>query len=89
MKGTRWHFGMKANMGVDSTPGLVHPMLASLAIVRTCSNLVLHGRRLGKSEDRNKSWVPEGSRKVVNWLTPGRSQYKKTRYELVGQLSTQ
>ncbi len=44
-KGNQWYFGMKAHIGVDSTNGLVHSMLATAANVHDSQALpdLLHG----------------------------------------------
>lgn len=46
-KGSQWHFGMKAHIGVDERTGLVHTVVstaANVADVTEVANL-LHGRK--------------------------------------------
>ena len=60
-KGSQWHFGMKAHIGVDSETGIVHSMSATAANVHdvTQAHKLLHGGEM----------VVLGGRSV-----PGRSQ---------------
>ena len=45
-KGSQWHFGMKAHIGVDDASGLVHHVECTAANVAdvTCVHKLLHGR---------------------------------------------
>jgi transposase, IS5 family len=45
-KGNQWHFGMKAHIGVDDAPGLLHHMECTAANVAdvTQGHKVLHGK---------------------------------------------
>lgn len=45
-KGTQWHFGMKAHIGVDAQSGLVHTVIGTAANVNdvTQAGALLHGQ---------------------------------------------
>ncbi len=45
-KGNQWHFGMKAHIGVDADPGLVHTVIGTSANVNdvTQAGALMHGQ---------------------------------------------
>ena len=79
-KGNRWHFGMKAHIGVDSETGIVHSMSATAANVHdvTETHNLLHG---GETVVWGDAWYQGVGRReenlglLVEWrvaMRPGR-----------------
>lgn len=78
-KGTQWHFGMKAHIGVDADSGLIHAVtcttakVADIAMMESClhgeETLVLGDRGYHKTHRTIEHFKKEGALSV---LTPSK-----------------
>ena len=79
-KGSQWHFGMKAHIGVDAESGLVHTVIGTAANVNdvTQATQLLHGQEQDVFADAGDQGVdkrPEAKDLKVNWhiaMRPGK-----------------
>ena len=79
-KGTQWHFGMKAHMGVDTPSGLVHSVIGTAANVHdaTQAQALLHGEETDVFGDAGYQGVEKREENLelpVNWhiaMRPGK-----------------
>jgi transposase, IS5 family len=77
-KGSQWHFGMKAHIGVDADSGLVHTVLSTAANVNdvTQADQLLHGAELDAFGDAGyQGVVKRNPDSFVNWhvaMRPGK-----------------
>ena len=92
-KGSQWHFGMKAHIGVDADSGLVHTVIGTAANVHdvTQAHALLHGQEQVVFADAGYQGAPERDDATgVDWhiaMRPGkRKQQKHTPW---GQLTEQ
>ena len=73
-KGNQWHFGMKAHIGVDADPGLVHTVVATAANV----NDVTQAHALVRGQETDV-FAKSGYQGVARGLKPKTSTSTGTR----------
>jgi IS5 family transposase len=92
-KGNDWHFGMKANIGVDAASGLVHTVIGTAGNVAdvTQAHALLHGDEraaLGDAGYQGVEKLPENIGKSVTWhVAMKRSKRKALPNNKLGQLT--
>ncbi len=77
-KGSQWHFGMKAHIGVDSRSKVIHAVVATAANVADATVLpdLLHG-------DETRVWGDQayrGQREVIRDAAPNALDFTNRRY---------
>ena len=82
-KGSQWHFGMKAHIGVDADSGLVHTVIGTAANVNdvTQGHALLHGQEQVVFADAGYQGAPEREDATdVDWhiaMRPGKRKAHK------------
>lgn len=78
-KGNQWHFGMKAHIGVDADPALVHTVIGTAANVHdvTQANALLHGQQSSAHGDAGYQGANQrpNARQGIKWyiaMRPGK-----------------
>ena len=78
-KGNQWHFGMKAHIGVDADPALVHTVIGTAANVHdvTQANALLHGQQSSAHGDAGYQGANKrpNARQDIRWyiaMRPGK-----------------
>ena len=92
-KGSQWHFGMKAHIGVDADSGLVHTAIGTAANVHdvTQGHALLHGQEKVVFADAGYQGAPErGDATGVDWHIAMRAgKRKQQKHTPWGQLTEQ